>query len=193
MKKKTYPVGTMNPSHPLWLTCRDAESISGSEDPLPRPQTPPRLSPAPPVQEGRRPGGTQGLASWSAGPGLCSKWFLTLLIPLTFPPPSSWVLFPLMTVQLSHRKRKAPGMERSSLSLPNWITYQFPLATHSSILAWRILWTEEPGGLLSIGLHRVGHNWSDVACMHWRRKRQSTPVFLPRESHGQRSLVGCCP
>ena len=32
------------------------------------------------------------------------------------------------------------------------------MATHSSILAWRILWTEEPGGLLSIGSHRVGHN-----------------------------------
>ena len=32
------------------------------------------------------------------------------------------------------------------------------MATHSSILAWRIPWTEEPGGLLSIGSHRVGHN-----------------------------------
>ena len=31
-------------------------------------------------------------------------------------------------------------------------------ATHSSILAWRIPWTEEPDGLLSIGLHRVGHD-----------------------------------
>ena len=30
-------------------------------------------------------------------------------------------------------------------------------------LAWRILWTEEPGGLLSIGSHRVGHDWSDYA------------------------------
>ena len=40
------------------------------------------------------------------------------------------------------------------------------MATHSSILAWRILWTEEPGGLLSMGSHRVGHNWSDLACMH---------------------------
>ena len=37
------------------------------------------------------------------------------------------------------------------------------MATHSSILAYRILWTEEPGGLLSIGSHRVGHNWSDLA------------------------------
>ena len=32
------------------------------------------------------------------------------------------------------------------------------MATQSSILAWRILWTEEPGGLLSIGSHRVGHD-----------------------------------
>ena len=32
------------------------------------------------------------------------------------------------------------------------------MATHSSILAWRILWTEEPGGLLSIGSHRVRHD-----------------------------------
>ena len=32
------------------------------------------------------------------------------------------------------------------------------MSTHSSILAWRILWTEEPGGLLSIGSHRLGHD-----------------------------------
>ena len=32
------------------------------------------------------------------------------------------------------------------------------MATHSRILVWRISWTEEPGGLLSMGLHRVGHN-----------------------------------
>ena len=37
------------------------------------------------------------------------------------------------------------------------------LAAHSSILAWRILWTEGPGGLLSIGVHRVGRNGSDSA------------------------------
>ena len=35
--------------------------------------------------------------------------------------------------------------------------------THSSILAWRITWTEEPGGLWSIGLLRVGHDWNDLA------------------------------
>ena len=40
------------------------------------------------------------------------------------------------------------------------------MATHSSILAWRIPWTEEPGSLQSIGSQRVGHNRSDLACMH---------------------------
>ena len=33
------------------------------------------------------------------------------------------------------------------------------MAAHSSILAWRIPWTEEPGGLQSVGLQRVGHDW----------------------------------
>ena len=38
------------------------------------------------------------------------------------------------------------------------------MATHSCILAWRIPWTEEPGGLQSKGSQRVGHDWSDLAC-----------------------------
>ena len=37
------------------------------------------------------------------------------------------------------------------------------MATHSSVLAWRIPGTGEPGGLLSLGSHRVGHDWSDLA------------------------------
>ena len=37
------------------------------------------------------------------------------------------------------------------------------MTTHSSVLAWRIPGTEEPGGLPSIGWHRVGHDWSDLA------------------------------
>ena len=40
------------------------------------------------------------------------------------------------------------------------------MATHSSILAWKIPWTEEPGGLMSMGSHRVEHDCSDLACMH---------------------------
>ena len=37
------------------------------------------------------------------------------------------------------------------------------MATHSSVLAWRIPWTEKPGRLQSMGSHRVGHDWSDLA------------------------------
>ena len=40
------------------------------------------------------------------------------------------------------------------------------MATHSSILAWRIPWTEEPGRLQSIGSQRADHHWSDLACTH---------------------------
>ena len=40
------------------------------------------------------------------------------------------------------------------------------MATHSSILTGESPWTEEPGGLQSIGLQRVGHDWSSLACMH---------------------------
>ena len=48
------------------------------------------------------------------------------------------------------------------------------MATHSSILAYRIPWTEEPGELLSIGSLRVGHDWSDLACMHALEKEMAT-------------------
>ena len=41
------------------------------------------------------------------------------------------------------------------------------MATHSSILAWRIPWTEEPSRLQSIGSQRVGHNWNDLAHRHF--------------------------
>ena len=56
-------------------------------------------------------------------------------------------------------------------------------------------WMEEPGGLQSMGSLRAGHDWvtslSLFTFMHWRRKWQRTPVFLPGESQGRRSLVGC--
>ena len=42
------------------------------------------------------------------------------------------------------------------------------MAAHCSILAWRIPWTEEPGGLQFMGLQRVRHNWNNLACMQRR-------------------------
>ena len=70
------------------------------------------------------------------------------------------------------------------------------MAPHSSTLAWKIPWAEEPDGLQSVGSVRVGHDWATslslFTFMHWRRKWQPTPVFLPGESQGRGSLVGCC-
>ena len=69
------------------------------------------------------------------------------------------------------------------------------MAPHSSTLAWKIPWMEEPGGPQSVGSLRVGHDWltslSLFTFMHWRRKWQPTPVFLPGESKGRGSLMGC--
>ena len=69
------------------------------------------------------------------------------------------------------------------------------IAPHSSTLAWKIPWMEKPGRLQSMGSLRVGHNWATslslFTFMHWRTKWQPTPVFLPGESQGRGSLVGC--
>ena len=68
-------------------------------------------------------------------------------------------------------------------------------APHFSTLAWEIPWMEEPGRLQSMGSWRVRHDWATslslFTFMHWRRKWQPTPVFLPGESQGLQSLVGC--
>ena len=57
------------------------------------------------------------------------------------------------------------------------------MATHSSTLAWKIPWVEEPGRLQSMGSLRVRHDWATslslFTFLHWRRKWQPTPVFLP--------------
>ena len=78
-------------------------------------------------------------------------------------------------------------------------SYEYPLekamATRSSTLAWKIPWTEEPERLQSMGSLRVKHDratsLSLFTFMHWRKKWQPTPVFLPGESQGWGSLMGC--
>ena len=53
-------------------------------------------------------------------------------------------------------------------------------ATHSSALAWRIPWTEEPGGLQAIGSQRVGSDWSDWVCTHacWGIRQSEISYFF---------------
>ena len=80
-----------------------------------------------------------------------------------------------------------PGQPRSLL--------EKAMAAHSSTLVWKIPWAGEPGRLQSMGSLLVGHDWATslslFTSMHWRRKWQPTPVFLPGESLGWGNLVGC--
>ena len=90
--------------------------------------------------------------------------------------PGVWAWLPLKCCFLAFKSEKA-------------------MAPHSSTLAWKIPWTKEPERLQSMGSQRVGHDWvislSLITFVHWRRKWQPTPVFLPGESQGQGSLMSC--
>ena len=101
--------------------------------------------------------------------------------------------YPQILWHFSHLK--VESLCTSLLNLAKDFASETALATHSSTLAWKIPWTEEPGRLQSMGSRRVGHDWATslslFTFMHWRRKWQPTPVFLPGESQGWRSLVGC--
>ena len=70
------------------------------------------------------------------------------------------------------------------------------MASQPSTLVWKIPWTEEPDGPQSMGSLRVRQDSTTslllFTFMHWRRKWQPTPVFLPGESQGLGSLVGYC-
>ena len=87
----------------------------------------------------------------------------------------------------SKLERKTP------IQYTNTYILEKAMAPHSSTLAWKIPWMEEPGRPQSMGSLRVGHDWATLLSlftfMHWRRKWQPTPVFLPGESQGQGSLV----
>ena len=105
-----------------------------------------------------------------------------------------YMIYSYLNLQIQNCRYKKSTME------PEWFCYllqvlaEKAMATHSSTLAWKIPWTEEPGRLQSMGSWRVGHDWATslslFTFLHWRRQWQPTPVFLPGESQGGRSLVG---
>ena len=77
-----------------------------------------------------------------------------------------------------------------------WSCYlEKAMAPHSSTLAWKIPWMEEPGGLQSMGSLESDPTEPTslllFTFMHWRRRWQPTPVFLPGVSQGRGSLMGC--
>ena len=105
-----------------------------------------------------------------------------------------WKLCVYMSVVIDQLYYSLLCVEFLILKSP-YIQTEKAMAPHSSTLAWKIPWTEEPGRLQSMGSLRVRHDWvtslSLFTFMHWRKKWQPTPVFLPGESQGQRRLVGC--
>ena len=95
-------------------------------------------------------------------------------------------------------KKRSQNWARASLRI-FWVNppshTEKAMAPHSSTPAWKIPWMEEPGRLQSMGSRRVGPDsvtsLSLFTFMHWRRKWQPTPMFLPGESQEQGSLM-CC-
>ena len=87
-----------------------------------------------------------------------------------FLPRESWIEEPDGLVSIgSHRVRH----DWRNLACTHALEKE--MATHSSILAWRIPGMEEPGGLLSMRSHRVGHDWSDLAAAAATISQQNWP------------------
>ena len=65
----------------------------------------------------------------------------------------------LVSSLVAQKVKNSPTVQETRVRSMNWEDpVEKGMATHSSILAWRIPWTEEPGGLQSMGSQRVGHN-----------------------------------
>ena len=66
-----------------------------------------------------------------------------------------------LVAQLVKKKKNPPAMQETLVPFLGWEDpLEEGMATHSSILAWRISWTEKPGGLQSMGSQRVRHHWA---------------------------------
>ena len=97
------------------------------------------------------------------------------------------------------RRDKKTLLSEQCKEIEEAIEWKKVMAPHSSTLAWKIPWTEEPGRLQSMGgkesdmTEQFHFHFLLFTFMHWRRKWQPTPVFLPGilESQGQEGLVGC--
>ena len=98
----------------------------------------------------------------------------TIWVQISAPTPSSYlnyVTFLSLSIPMDREAWWAAvhGVAKSRTGLSDFtFTFHFhalekEMATHSSVLAWRIPWMREPGGLLSMGSHRVGHDWRNLA------------------------------
>ena len=91
---------------------------------------------------------------------------------------SSWYSV-MLTASLESLSTMQGTQEMQVWSLGQEDPLEKGMATHSSILAWRIPWTEEPGGLQSMGSQRVVHDWSDLVPASSDRFSSSFPICIP--------------
>ena len=110
-----------------------------------------------------------------------------------------WHPTPVLLPGKSHGRRSLVGCspwEESRTRLSDFtFTFHFhalekEMATHSSVLAWRIPGMGESGGLPSMGLHRVGHDWTDLAAAAAARMLWRTRAGISRPKRWKRAAVG---
>ena len=91
------------------------------------------------------------------------------------------ILLGVLGFPVAQAIKNLPAMQKTQVqSLGREDPLEKGMATHSSILAWRIPWTEEPGGLQSLGSKRVGHNWAtDTFTLKITSKCFQSLSFLP--------------
>ena len=75
-------------------------------------------------------------------------------------------------------------MVTAAMKLKDTCSLEKEMATHSSVLAWRIPGTGKPGGLPSMGSHRVGHDWSDLAAAAaWKESYEQSRQHIKNQRH----------
>ena len=89
---------------------------------------------------------------------------------------------------MAQRLKRLPAMQETWVrSLGREDALEKEMATHSSTIAWKIPWTEEPGRLQSMGLQRVGHDRATSLSKKWLgqelRKSETSPVRLPLQKY----------
>ena len=140
-------------------------------------------------QRGRGfPGGTQFSSVTQSCPALCD--------PMDCSTPGLPVHHQLPEFTRTHvvLKKKYLPMQ---VDIETWIWFldwkdplEEEMASCSSVFAWRIPWTEEPGGLQSIRSHRVTHNWSNLACTPWASLVAKIVKNLPAMQKTQDQFLG---
>ena len=86
---------------------------------------------------------------------------------------TEWIHFRRWTSLVAQRLKRLPALRETWVQSLGWEDpLEKEMTTHSSILAWRIPWTEEPGGLQSTGSQRVGHDWAtSLSLRRWTSSR----------------------